>query len=245
MSPEDRQGMIRGMVERLAARLRDNPDDVEGWQRLARAYDVLGESDKAAEARSHLAKAGAPAAAAPSAPPAAATSPGPTAADMQAAASMTPEARQQMIHGMVDGLAAKLEKNPNDVPGWLRLARAYRVLGDGEKSKAALARAHALAPQNPDVLLDEANAMLEESGESDDPTKPLPPAFLSLMQQVQQLDPDAPEPLWYLGLAAAQRRVPDEARQYWTRLIAGLPAGSEQYKTVRAALDALPPAGKP
>ena len=42
--------MIRGMVERLATRLKDNGDDVEGWLRLVRAYIVLGERDKAQDA---------------------------------------------------------------------------------------------------------------------------------------------------------------------------------------------------
>src|SRR5262249_4236097 len=45
MSPEDRLAMIRGMVERLAARLEQNPDDKEGWARLAHAYEVLGDAD--------------------------------------------------------------------------------------------------------------------------------------------------------------------------------------------------------
>jgi cytochrome c-type biogenesis protein CcmH len=63
MSPEDRQAMIRGMVERLAARLAQNPDDREGWARLAHAYDVLGETEKAqaARARAEAAAAGKPA----------------------------------------------------------------------------------------------------------------------------------------------------------------------------------------
>ena len=43
--------MILGMVERLAGRLKDNPDDAEGWRMLARSYEVLGETDKAKEAR--------------------------------------------------------------------------------------------------------------------------------------------------------------------------------------------------
>lgn len=55
MTPEDRARMIRQMVERLAARLEAEPDDREGWLRLARAYDVLGEADKAAEARARAA----------------------------------------------------------------------------------------------------------------------------------------------------------------------------------------------
>ena len=39
--------MIRGMVERLATRLKQNGDDVEGWLRLVRAYMVMGDRDKA------------------------------------------------------------------------------------------------------------------------------------------------------------------------------------------------------
>jgi cytochrome c-type biogenesis protein CcmH len=57
MSPEERQAMIRSMVDRLAARLEQNPNDKEGWSRLAHAYDVLGESEKAEAARARAAQA--------------------------------------------------------------------------------------------------------------------------------------------------------------------------------------------
>jgi cytochrome c-type biogenesis protein CcmH len=50
MSDADREKMIQGMVDGLAARLKQTPDDVEGWRRLARAYTVLGRTDQAAEA---------------------------------------------------------------------------------------------------------------------------------------------------------------------------------------------------
>jgi cytochrome c-type biogenesis protein CcmH len=66
MSPEERQAMIRSMVERLAARLQQQPDDKEGWARLAHAYDVLGETDKAEAARARAAEVGAPVEASPS-----------------------------------------------------------------------------------------------------------------------------------------------------------------------------------
>ena len=42
--------MIRGMVQRLADRLEENPNDPEGWRRLANAYRVLDENAKAAKA---------------------------------------------------------------------------------------------------------------------------------------------------------------------------------------------------
>jgi cytochrome c-type biogenesis protein CcmH len=50
MNETDRTSMIRGMVERLASRLKQNGDDVEGWLRLVRAYVVLGDRDKARQA---------------------------------------------------------------------------------------------------------------------------------------------------------------------------------------------------
>jgi len=50
MTDEDRQAFIRSMVARLAERLKDAPGDIDGWKRLARAYEVLGETEKAAEA---------------------------------------------------------------------------------------------------------------------------------------------------------------------------------------------------
>ena len=50
MAPDDRNAMIRSMVQRLADKLAANPADVEGWTRLGRAYGVLGEAKKSAEA---------------------------------------------------------------------------------------------------------------------------------------------------------------------------------------------------
>jgi cytochrome c-type biogenesis protein CcmH len=46
MNEADRGAMIRGMVDRLAGRLKQNGDDVEGWLRLVRAYMVMGDRDK-------------------------------------------------------------------------------------------------------------------------------------------------------------------------------------------------------
>ncbi len=47
MAEGDRNAMVRGMVERLATRLKQNGGDVDGWLRLVRAYLVMGERDKA------------------------------------------------------------------------------------------------------------------------------------------------------------------------------------------------------
>ncbi|MFT4077729.1 c-type cytochrome biogenesis protein CcmI [Rhodomicrobium sp.] len=49
-SPEEQGKMIRGMVDGLAARLKENKSDLEGWIRLIRSYAVLKENDKAKDA---------------------------------------------------------------------------------------------------------------------------------------------------------------------------------------------------
>ncbi len=50
MSEADRATMIKGMVAQLAAKLAAEPNDADGWVRLGRAYAVLAEHDKAADA---------------------------------------------------------------------------------------------------------------------------------------------------------------------------------------------------
>jgi len=66
---------------------------------------------------------------------------GPAAGDVEAAQSMTLEERQAFIRTMVDQLAARLEAEPADPDGWLRLARSYLVLGEADKAREALASA--------------------------------------------------------------------------------------------------------
>ena len=60
---------------------------------------------------------------------------GPAAAQV---AAMTPDKQQAFIRRMVDGLADRLKSNGNDIDGWLRLVRAYRVLQEPDKAKDAL-----------------------------------------------------------------------------------------------------------
>lgn len=74
--------------------------------------------------------------------------PDPSAADVDRAAAPSPEERAEMIRSMVDRLAARLAEQPHDRDGWLRLARAYEVLGEADKAREARARAAALpAPE--------------------------------------------------------------------------------------------------
>jgi cytochrome c-type biogenesis protein CcmH len=70
-----------------------------------------------------------------------AAAPGPSSEDVAAAQQLTPEQRNEMIRGMVDRLAERLKADSSDLDGWLRLMRAYIVMGDADKARAALADA--------------------------------------------------------------------------------------------------------
>jgi cytochrome c-type biogenesis protein CcmH len=78
--------------------------------------------------------------------------PGPTADDVAAASDMSSAQRQAMIRGMVDRLASRLHSDGSDVEGWLRLVRAYMVLGDRDKAKGAASDARRALVNDPDKL---------------------------------------------------------------------------------------------
>jgi cytochrome c-type biogenesis protein CcmH len=50
MPESDQKAMIKSMVERLATKLAENPNDLDGWIRLMRSYQVMSEPTKAKEA---------------------------------------------------------------------------------------------------------------------------------------------------------------------------------------------------
>ena len=146
-APPQHEGEIRGMVDRLAARLKQSGSDPEGWLMLIRSYLTLGEKEKITEtinsARSALAGDAAKlqlfnealqrfkvedagAAPATTAPPPAASSPDQT---------------NEMVRSMVARLAERLKQDGSDVDGWMRLVRSYVVLGERDKALTAAADA--------------------------------------------------------------------------------------------------------
>jgi cytochrome c-type biogenesis protein CcmH len=228
MSPEERQAMIRSMVERLAARLEQQPEDKAGWARLARAYEVLGDTDKAQAARARV-EGGA----GDGAPPSAAA-PSPTTQDVAAAQAMPPSDQQAMIRGMVDRLAARLDADPSDAQGWLMLVRSYRVLGRQADALAALQRANAHIDGNAELL--KAYLDVLATGTADDQ---IPPEVVRVATRLNALDGNQPEALWYLGLAASQHGDRAQAAAYWQHLLHELPAGAAERASVQQRLDAL------
>lgn len=148
------------------------------------------------------------------------------------------EDQQAFVLSMVEGLAAKLEENPDDLEGWRRLGRSWTVLGEFAKAEQAYGRAAELAPDNVEVLLDHALAILAtvppESG------APLPPAFGERAAAVLALAPDDPTALYLAGLDSARAGRPADARDYWARLLAVLPPDAPQRAQIEAEIGALP-----
>lgn len=154
---------------------------------------------------------------------------GPSQEDIAAARAMSPEDRLDMIRGMVDSLVARLEQDPSDIDGWLRLGRSWQVLGEPEKSVAAYREAAERAPDNVDIQLDYARALFPPGTAE----RAMPAAFAGVIARVRDLAPDHPEGLFFAGMIAARNGDADGARDLWGRLIARLPADSP----VRAAIE--------
>ena len=77
---------------------------------------------------------------------------GPSAEDVAAAGEMSPEQRTTMVQGMVSRLAERLKQDGGDVEGWLRLLRAYMVLGDKDLARAAADDARRALASDPEKL---------------------------------------------------------------------------------------------
>jgi cytochrome c-type biogenesis protein CcmH len=110
---------------------------------------------------------------------------GPSEEDVAAASQMSPEEREVAIRAMVDRLASRLEREPTDLEGWLKLARAYDVLGEPARSRGALERAAALAPARADLQL----ALAQREAANGDRNK----AAQRLTDLLGGLTKDAPE----------------------------------------------------
>jgi cytochrome c-type biogenesis protein CcmH len=95
--------------------------------------------------------------------PAAPKDAGPDAATVAAAEKMPVNERQSMIDGMVDGLAAKLQANPDNVDGWVKLIRSRVVLKDMAHAKDDLGMARKAFASKPDKL-SQINSVAAELG---------------------------------------------------------------------------------
>ncbi|HTQ35133.1 MAG TPA: tetratricopeptide repeat protein, partial [Stellaceae bacterium] len=186
----------------------------------------------------------APATSSPAAPPPATASasgeanmpsPAQVAQTARAAAGMSDKDRQAMIEGMVGRLAERMQQNPDDGDGWMRLGRAYMVLNKPDKAADAYARATKLKPADIAVKQQYAEAIVEAGGSGDKP----PAEATALFRDVLAAEPQNPEALWYVGISEAEAGHAQTAHDLWTKLLAQLPANAPGRQQVQDRLAAL------
>lgn len=225
MTPAERDAMIREMVEGLDAKLREDPTNLESWERLIRARVVQGERDAAQDALDRALEVFAQA-------------PVPTGRLVKLAAELqldTPERAVEVpdIGSMVERLAARLEDDPDDLEGWMMLARSYTVLGEMDKVREAMDNAVRLAPDNSDVLAMQARAVRDANGGEDNEET------IAILRRVLELAPDNADALWFLGNAEAKAGNNDEARELLQRLLAQIPEDSADREFIRQRIEQL------
>lgn len=120
----------------------DKKGAIEAWQAL-----VAGNPDAADFLRQEITRVGGQPQAAPDA-----SGPGPSKDDIAAAQTMTPEERGKMIQGMVSGLSERLKSQGGSPEEWMKLIKAYSVLGQADNARNALADARKALANSPDAV---------------------------------------------------------------------------------------------
>lgn len=154
----------------------------------------------------------------------------------QMAADMSTDDRAQMISGMVQGLAARLEENPDDLEGWTMLARSYAVMEDYEKSADAYAHAISLSPDDPDLHVGRVQALISANVARGEPIDQQTEEAVAALAALDQNHPFA---LYFQGVAASQRGDADAARDYWSRLVAMMPEDAPERARIVEMINAL------
>ena len=137
-------------------------------------------------------------------------------------------AREGQVQAMVASLAHKLQEEPQNLPGWLMLARSYETLeryGDAAQAyQQALeeARRSGLDTDTQARLLaDQADALASAAGGS------LEGEAGAAIAQALRLQPTQAKALALAGSAAVRRGDIALARQHWQALLAQMEPGSD------------------
>jgi cytochrome c-type biogenesis protein CcmH len=145
--------------------------------------------------------------------------------DASAAGAMTPE----RINQMIDALAARLKANPADLPGWVRLANAYKVQGRLPEAEQAFGKAGKLVDTDPDLLVQYADLLATRSDN-------LEGRPLELLNKALALNPKHPSALMMSATAAFRRGDYAKAVSIWETALTVLPPGSRDAGLVTAEI---------
>ncbi len=149
----------------------------------------------------------------------------------QSSVGQTTNPRQlASVDDMVGQLAERLKENPGDPNGWRLLARSYLMMERYPEAIEALRRARGLVGDDPDVLVELAEAIARAQGNS---FEGQPSALLT---QALEKAPENPSVLWLAGRSALIEQNLPLALEYWRKLNAVLPKDAEGAESVRLAI---------
>lgn len=130
------------------------------------------------------------------------------------------------IEQMVVGLAAKLENEPENYRGWAMLARSYKVMGRFSEAARAYERTGPMLDTSAELLVDYADSVAAAADGFNEKS-------LQLIDRALKIDPNNMQGLWMRGSAWFEAKKYDKAMVDWEKLLANLPAGSEDAETIR------------
>jgi len=133
----------------------------------------------------------------------------------------SPDGKMPSLEVMVQRLAAKLEQHPENLQGWMMLARTYFAIGQPERAFPAMEKAYGLAPENPDVLVLYAEALAANEGGE------LAGRPMQLIRAALKVDPQHSGARWLEGLGYFQAGEYQRAAEQWETLMPSLDPGSE------------------
>ena len=116
-------------------------------------------------------------------------------------------------------LEAELQRNPQQVEGWRLLGRAYADAQQPAKARDAYARAAQLASDDPDTLVEAAEARALAA-----PQRIFDAQAVTLLQHALQVQPQHQRARWFLGIAQRQAGMPADAAKTWEPLLAQVDA---------------------
>ncbi|MBK1681679.1 c-type cytochrome biogenesis protein CcmI [Rhodocyclus tenuis] len=135
---------------------------------------------------------------------------------------------QQML-ALVEQLAERLKAKPDDLEGWVTLARSYKTLGRNTEAASAYARGGRMVEESAPLLADYAETLGQIANGS------LLGRPQELIAQALKINPDEPQALFLAGAAASEERQFGAAADYWERLLKQMDPNGEE---TRALADA-------
>lgn len=150
----------------------------------------------------------------------------------------TPAASETMAGGPHDGedmastLRARLTESPEDLEGWILLARTLKTMQRYPEALDALETARRIAPEDPLVAVELVEVRIFLSGDGR-----ITDEMVSMLQMALDQNPSQQKALWLMGIAATQAGEDEAAISYWETLLELLDPGSTAVQSVQAQID--------